>query len=145
MLGAGARLGPYEVVSPLGAGGMVRSIAPATPAPNRTVVLKLLPAEFRDQPGSALTSKHKPFQLQPTSARCSTSASGRVMEHRKAKPLTIGCEDRSRVKEVLLCAQQIDALDRARAGGSSVTPATSCSAVRGADFGRPARAVEVTA
>ncbi len=50
MLAAGARLGPYEVVSALGAGGMGEVYRARDTRLNRTVALKLLPTELRDRP-----------------------------------------------------------------------------------------------
>ncbi len=45
-LTTGARLGPYEVLSPLGAGGMGEVYQAKDTRVDRTVALKVLPAAF---------------------------------------------------------------------------------------------------
>jgi len=47
-LSAGARLGPYEIVSPIGAGGMGEVYRARDPRLNREVAIKVLPASFSD-------------------------------------------------------------------------------------------------
>src|SRR5262245_29835825 len=42
----GSRIGPYEIVSPLGAGGMGEVYRARDPKLNRDVALKILPSEF---------------------------------------------------------------------------------------------------
>jgi serine/threonine protein kinase len=49
-LTAGSRLGPYEIVSPLGAGGMGEVYRARDTRLDRTVALKVLPAEFASEP-----------------------------------------------------------------------------------------------
>jgi eukaryotic-like serine/threonine-protein kinase len=48
-LPAGTRLGPYEVLSPLGAGGMGEVYRARDTRLNRTVAIKVLPSHFADQ------------------------------------------------------------------------------------------------
>src|SRR5262245_10626394 len=50
MLASGARLGPYEVVSALGAGGMGEVYRARDTRLDRIVAVKLLPDEFRERP-----------------------------------------------------------------------------------------------
>jgi eukaryotic-like serine/threonine-protein kinase len=49
-LGAGARLGPYEIVSPVGAGGMGEVYRARDTRLKREVALKILPSSFADDP-----------------------------------------------------------------------------------------------
>src|SRR5438477_4200464 len=49
-LAAGTRLGPYEILSPLGAGGMGEVYRARDTRLNRTVAIKVLRAHFADQP-----------------------------------------------------------------------------------------------
>ena len=51
-LAAGTRLGPYEVVSPVGAGGMGEVYRARDSRLNRDVALKVLPARTTDDPAS---------------------------------------------------------------------------------------------
>src|SRR5271165_2291576 len=45
-LAAGDKLGPFEILAPLGAGGMGEVYRARDPRLERTVAIKLLPAEF---------------------------------------------------------------------------------------------------
>jgi serine/threonine protein kinase len=49
-LSAGTRLGPYEVLSPLGAGGMGEVYRAKDPRLGREVAIKVLPASFSQDP-----------------------------------------------------------------------------------------------
>src|SRR6266700_2281604 len=50
-LSAGTRLGPYEIIAPLGAGGMGEVYRARDSRLNRDVAIKTLPSGFADDPG----------------------------------------------------------------------------------------------
>jgi serine/threonine protein kinase/tetratricopeptide (TPR) repeat protein len=50
MLASGSRLGPYEIVAPLGAGGMGEVYRARDTRLDRTIAIKVLPAEVADDP-----------------------------------------------------------------------------------------------
>src|SRR6478609_1637243 len=69
MLNAGTKLGPYEIVSPLGAGGMGEVYRARDTRLDRTVAIKILPqpvaqnAEFRqrfEREARAISALHHP-------------------------------------------------------------------------------------
>src|SRR2546422_732781 len=49
-LASGTRLGPYEIVAPLGAGGMGEVYRARDTRLDRTVAIKILPAQFSSDP-----------------------------------------------------------------------------------------------
>ncbi|MCA1612324.1 MAG: serine/threonine protein kinase, partial [Acidobacteria bacterium] len=49
-LAAGARLGPYEILAPIGAGGMGEVYRARDPRLNRDVAIKVLPVSFSADP-----------------------------------------------------------------------------------------------
>src|SRR5512134_213110 len=49
-LSAGTRLGPYEISSPIGAGGMGEVYRARDTRLDRTVAVKILPTHFSDDP-----------------------------------------------------------------------------------------------
>src|SRR5262252_4294807 len=49
-IAAGSRLGPYEVVAPLGAGGMGEVYRARDPRLGREIAIKVLPAEVASDP-----------------------------------------------------------------------------------------------
>ena len=51
-LASGTKLGPYEIVSPLGAGGMGEVYRARDTRLDRTVAIKILPAHLSDNPES---------------------------------------------------------------------------------------------
>src|SRR6202047_3900040 len=49
-LAAGTKLGPYEIVTPLGAGGMGEVYRARDTRLDRTIAIKILPAQFSSDP-----------------------------------------------------------------------------------------------
>lgn len=49
-LSAGSRLGPYEILAPLGAGGMGEVYRPRDTRLERTVAIKVLPSHVSSSP-----------------------------------------------------------------------------------------------
>jgi serine/threonine protein kinase/Tol biopolymer transport system component len=58
-LSAGSRLGPYEIVSPLGAGGMGEVYRAKDPRLGREVAVKVLPASFSKDPDRLRRFEHE--------------------------------------------------------------------------------------
>ncbi len=63
---SGARLGPFEILSPLGAGGMGEVYRARDTRLDRTVAIKVLPSELLNTPGrkgrtvSSRSARHRP-------------------------------------------------------------------------------------
>jgi eukaryotic-like serine/threonine-protein kinase len=62
-LTTGIRIGPYEIKSPLGEGGMVWCFVLTTSNFNVTLRSKLLPDHFADDPSASQDSNAKPKVL----------------------------------------------------------------------------------
>ena len=58
-LSAGTRLGPYEIQSPLGAGGMGEVYRARDSRLERDVAIKVLPAAFSRDPDRPLPDEHR--------------------------------------------------------------------------------------
>src|SRR5919204_101139 len=58
-LSAGTRLGPYEIVAPIGAGGMGEVYRARDMKLGRDVALKILPAEFAVEPERLIRFKRE--------------------------------------------------------------------------------------
>jgi serine/threonine protein kinase len=58
-LSAGSRLGPYEIVAPLGAGGMGEVYRAKDPRLGREVAVKVLPASFSKDPDRLRRFEHE--------------------------------------------------------------------------------------
>ena len=59
-LAPGTRLGPYEILAPLGAGGMGEVYRARDTRLERTVAIKILPAQFSCDPVGSSGSSGKP-------------------------------------------------------------------------------------
>ena len=72
----GARLGPYEIVAPVGAGGMGEVYRARDTRLDRTVAIKVLAAAAADDPEFRQRFKREARAISqlnhPTSARCTT-------------------------------------------------------------------------
>ena len=63
MLAAGTRLGPYEILSAIGAGGMGEVYRARDTRLDRIVAIKVLPAHLADDQNGASGSSAKPERL----------------------------------------------------------------------------------
>jgi serine/threonine protein kinase len=76
-LTSGTRLGPYEILAPIGAGGMGEVYKANDTRLDRTVAIKVLPEHLAESPErSALLRRGTLFQLDSVSFPCRFSARG---------------------------------------------------------------------
>ena len=127
-ISAGTRLGPYEIVSPLGAGGMGEVYRARDTRLDRTVAVKVLPAHLAQDPDrrarferearAASALNHPPI--------CTIHDVGQqdgvdylVMEHLEGETLADRLEKGALPQEQALRigAQVADALDKAHRAG----------------------------
>ncbi len=77
-LAAGTKLGPYEIVGPLGAGGMGEVYRARDTRLERTVAIKIFPAHLSSNSEAKQRFEREARAISslnhPTSARCMTSA-----------------------------------------------------------------------
>ena len=87
-LSAGARLGPYEILSPLGAGGMGEVYRAKDTRLERTVAIKVLPSHLSASPES-----RQRFEREAKLGRRLTQLSARRMrEVCAAMAFALGCD-----------------------------------------------------
>jgi serine/threonine protein kinase len=114
MLAGGSRLGPYEIVAPIGAGGTGEVYRARDTRLGRDVAIKVLPAEFASDPSRFWTSI---MGLLPT--MCSTSADASVVK-RIAAPMIGGLVISSLLE--LLVYPPIHKLWKAKAAPVPIVP-----------------------
>src|ERR1700675_1097640 len=87
-LSAGTRLGPYEILSPLGAAGMGEVYRAHDTKLNRDVALKILPDAFASDPDRLARPSHSGWWggRSPGTRRCRS----RSRSPRRSKPRTSG-------------------------------------------------------
>lgn len=84
-LSSGTRLGPYEILAPLGAGGMGEVYRACDTRLDRTVAIKVLPAHVADDPDlrQRFEREAKTVAAHPATARqamsAKTTASGAIV------------------------------------------------------------------
>src|SRR3979490_434035 len=127
-LAAGSKLGPYEIAAPLGAGGMGEVYRARDTRLDRTIAIKILPAQFSSDPvrkqrfereAKAISSLNHPHicTLHDVGAQNGISYLG--MEHVQGESLDARLKKGPLPwKQALECAVQIcDALEKAHRAG----------------------------
>jgi Tol biopolymer transport system component/predicted Ser/Thr protein kinase len=123
-LALGSRLGPYEIVAPLGAGGMGEVYAARDTRLGRTVALKVLPAEFADDPKFKIRFEREAKAISALNhphicALYDVGPDYLVMEHCEGTTLATRVAGRAlSLAQVIEYGMQIaDALDKAHRAG----------------------------
>jgi serine/threonine protein kinase len=140
-LTSGARLGPYEIVAPIGAGGMGEVYRAKDTRLDRTVAIKVLPSQFSadadrrqrfEREARAVSSLNHPHICALYDVGEQDGTVFLVMEHLEGQTLAERLEKGPLpTDQVLRYGTEIaDALDKAHRQASSIatsSPATSCS------------------
>ena len=89
-LATGARLGPYQIVAPIGAGGMGEVYKATDTRLDRTVAIKVLPAHVASDSDLKQTSRRNRRSGQVTLKRCSGDRIWNPSAFSTTSPLTAG-------------------------------------------------------
>jgi serine/threonine protein kinase len=127
-LASGTKLGPYEIQSPLGAGGMGEVYRAKDTRLDRTVAVKILPAHLSDNPEArqrferearTISSINHPNICTLHDVGSQDGVTYLVMEHVDGEPLDVRLQKGPLpLKQSLECAMQIcDALEKAHRAG----------------------------
>jgi len=96
-LASGTRLGPYEIISPIGAGGMGEVYRARDTRLERTVAIKVLPASHEklkqrfEQEARAISSLNHPHICTLHDVGTQDDVSFLVMEYLEGETLSHGC------------------------------------------------------